>query len=151
MGGRRLEETTTETDVEDWTLDDCSPFFDKGGELAVCYQENEKTLKYDINMCNSITWLDTIMSNMEQMNIDFFPAPELYFKCYYDKTPMKDTAKFQTEKVAACDKLHSTSQFELLRCYDYIKHPYNLDAQIKVCTDEFKALSELDELYKCME
>ena len=88
---------------------------------------------------------------MEQGIVDFFPSPDLYFKCYYEKTPMKDTAKFQTEKVAACDKLHSTNQKELLKCYDYIKHPYNLDAQIKVCTDEFKALSELDELYKCME
>ena len=63
---------------------------------------------------------------------------------------MKDTAKFMDEKVAACDKLYSTNQRDLLKCYRYIEHPYGLDDEIKICTEEFKTLSQIDDLYECM-
>ena len=63
---------------------------------------------------------------------------------------MKDTAEFMDQKIAACDKLYSTKQRDLLKCYRYIGHPYGLDEEIKICTEEYKTLSQLSDLYECM-
>jgi hypothetical protein len=63
---------------------------------------------------------------------------------------MRDTPEFAEEKLEACKDLYSTNQRELLKCYDLIGYEYTVHDQVKVCTEDYHYLSQIDKLYECM-
>lgn len=51
-------------------------------------------LKYDIDTCNTLTWLEYTLTNFENNVFDFNPPPKNYFDCYFSKTQLKDEPSY---------------------------------------------------------
>lgn len=50
---------------------------------------------------------------------------------------MKNDAASINEHKDACDNIYD-DQKERLNCYDYIRVPYGIEDQVKICTNKYK-------------
>ena len=43
-------------------------------------------MRYDIDTCNTVVWLEFSMASVEKLIFDFDPPVKNYFECYFTKT-----------------------------------------------------------------